>query len=395
MLHKRNVSLFVGQLLYPSIQAERLLPSDNRAASYRLQALANSLNSVGRRCIVVSPAVAPRMGVGRGLCHSARVHRMGKVLIVHPSCLAMPVLGYLSALVTTALMTLQISKRYQIKSVLVYNYAAVELLAGIVLKYLGGLRVVSDIEDVCRWSFKRAARRRVFETIFQIYGWLLLNISLRVGDAITVPTTALGASLPISIQYSVIGGCVATPIVTPARRRLTPLHVLLSGAITLDNGAELFLAAARVLAKQHPHDYKFDVCGGGEMASAFMHSKLDNLEYHGNLTRQDYLALLDRADIAAVLQREGEYSKSLVPSKSYEYFAYGKAVICSRSGDFEQFPTDTCVLLEAWNDAALVEAITDITPERCIKLALASYDFASRNWSEGVIGKRLVEVLSI
>jgi len=169
---------------------------------------------------------------------------------------------------------------------------------------------------------------------------------------------------------------------------------LLSGSLTVDNGAELFLAAARALAKQHPYDYKFDVCGEGEMALTFMHSKLDNLEYHGNLSRQNYLTLLDRADIAAVLQREGEYSKALMPSKSYEYFAFGKAVICSRSGDFQQFPTGTCVLLEAWNDVALVESITGITPERCTKLALASYEFAKSNWSEGVIGRRLTEVLT-
>lgn len=156
---------------------------------------------------------------------------------------------------------------------------------------------------------------------------------------------------------------------TPGRRRLGAADgetlVLYIGAHGISHGLETVVDAAALLPDQ---DIRFALVGEGSTKKAVEDQVarygLTNLTMHEGVARDEVAGLLAAADVCLVPLRDVPLFSTFIPSKIFEYFASGKAVVGALRGE----PADIvrqggAFVVEPGDAGALAEVVANLAAD--------------------------------
>jgi len=175
--------------------------------------------------------------------------------------------------------------------------------------------------------------------------------------------------------------------------------VMYSGILGVGYDFESVLKAARILSKHK--DILFLIRGVGELGSKLRHRirKLDllNVVLDTNfLPDTELSALLRSADIF-ILPMSGEsFVNYGLPTKVFEYQAYGKPIICISDGEPAKYvqATKSGLVVKLGDANGLGEAISKLYKDRklAIELGRNGWKYVSENLTAERVGRRMCEV---
>jgi glycosyltransferase involved in cell wall biosynthesis len=145
--------------------------------------------------------------------------------------------------------------------------------------------------------------------------------------------------------------------------------VLYIGAHGISHGLESVADAAAILREDSVH---FAFVGEGAAKAALQERvqehDLDNVSLHPGVPRDEVPELLAAADICLVPLRDVPLFSTFIPSKLFEYFAAGKAVIGAVRGEPAAILQEGgAVVVEPENPPALAQAIRDLSADPALR----------------------------
>jgi len=161
----------------------------------------------------------------------------------------------------------------------------------------------------------------------------------------------------------------------PGRRRLRvtegEILALYLGAHGLSHGLDTVLEAAAIVTDAPGVSVRIALVGEGAKRSALL-AQADrlgvmNITMHPGVPRDEVPGLLAAADICLVPLRDVPLFSTFIPSKIFEYFAAGKAVIGALRGEAAEILRDGgALVVEPGDPAALARAIATLAgdPDR-------------------------------
>jgi hypothetical protein len=161
----------------------------------------------------------------------------------------------------------------------------------------------------------------------------------------------------------------------PGRRRLGAADgevlALYLGTHGLSHGLDTVVQAAPLVVGARSVPVRIALVGEGAKRSALMAQAdrmgVTNLTMHRGVPREEVPELLAAADICLVPLRDVPLLSSFIPSKIFEYFAAGKAVIGALRGEAAAILREAgALVVEPGDPAALAGAITELArdPDR-------------------------------
>ena len=172
-----------------------------------------------------------------------------------------------------------------------------------------------------------------------------------------------------------VQGVASEPATAASRRWDTPqLHVVLSGTLSKDTGAELFAATVRELIRDPAfvtaHPIRFTVCGQGshleELEELASNCGSDILRVLGRLSFDDYRALLDEAHVGLSLKLpDTHYGNSTFPSKTFELVSSGLFLVSTTVSDVPRlFSREDCEFIDEPSPSSLAKALLALERDR-------------------------------
>jgi hypothetical protein len=145
-----------------------------------------------------------------------------------------------------------------------------------------------------------------------------------------------------------------------------------------------------------------NICGDGARVDWMLEFLKDNeinfVSFKGFLTDREYAELMSISDVCFVLQNpNGRYMNLKTPSKFFEYYSYGKFVISTKVGDYEDLPENSYEILEPFTAENLKDIIQHcINNNKAIEKARqAAYSFAQKNFIFEEAGLSIISELKI
>ena len=177
--------------------------------------------------------------------------------------------------------------------------------------------------------------------------------------------------------------------------------VMYSGVLGLGYDFDVVLGAASLLAEYQ--DVVFVVRGVGELASK-LRRRIKSLNL-GNvvldthfLPKGELSALLGSADVFVLPMAPASYVDDGLPTKLFEYQAYGKPIVCVSGGEPARYVEATgCGLVVKPSDAdSLAETVVRLYRDRkfAAELGWNGWRYVSENLTAERIGERMYEVLA-
>jgi glycosyltransferase involved in cell wall biosynthesis len=166
-----------------------------------------------------------------------------------------------------------------------------------------------------------------------------------------------------------------------------PRRILFGGAANLRKGIHYLARAATLLSSSFP-GYEFRVAGP---VTNTVRSKTEcrNLNFLGPLSRADFLAELELADIF-VLPTLAEGSATVI----YEALSFGIPVVTTMSAGSVITSGKEGLIVPERDAAALATAIREITELRTVRDSMSiEAAFTAKEFSEELWGKRLIAAL--
>jgi len=149
------------------------------------------------------------------------------------------------------------------------------------------------------------------------------------------------------------------------------------GAHGLSHGLDTVVEAARVVADTPTVSVRIALVGEGAKRSALA-AQVDrlgvtNLTMHPGVPRDEVPGLLAAADICLVPLCDVPLFSTFIPSKIFEYFAAGKAVIGALRGEAAGILRDAgALVVEPGNPAALAGAIVELASDADRRAAMGA-----------------------
>jgi glycosyltransferase involved in cell wall biosynthesis len=168
---------------------------------------------------------------------------------------------------------------------------------------------------------------------------------------------------------------------TPGRRRLGvadgEVLALYLGAHGLSHGLDTVVEAAPLVGDTAGVPVRIALVGEGAKRSELV-AQVDrlgatNVTMHPGVPRDEVPGLLAAADICLVPLRDVPLFSTFIPSKIFEYFASGKAVIGALRGEAAAILRDAgALVVEPGNPAALAGAISELAGDADRRAAMGA-----------------------
>ena len=360
-LRKKHLSsdciLYIGNYLNSKIVEQRGLPTFNVAGSNRMHRLANALRIADQKVIIVSPAASLRMKWTGKLFYKASIEKTGRVPVFFCPAFGLPLINSLVETINLLGAIILIFRRVHIKTVIVYNFNPSLVAISLFLKYILGIRIFNNIEDISRPEVNDWKRTTEVRPLQQIIFSVCMDIIANLSDGLIVPTKRFLSELPENKPALIVSGCMPSNKIPHTFSEVKlPINILFSGKIEFEHGIHFFLNALENLQNDIDCNIKnnlvINICGAGDKAK-WLIEKVEALKglpinYLGFVSAKKYQELLRSADICVALQNpEGRYGNYKTPSKIYEYLGSGKLVLATPVGDLPNLPTQAIELCDA------------------------------------------------
>jgi len=177
--------------------------------------------------------------------------------------------------------------------------------------------------------------------------------------------------------------------------------VMYSGVLGLGYDFDVVLEAARILAKDD--DIVFVIRGVGELGPRLRRQirslNLRNVVLDTSFLPKDKLvALLGSADVFVLPMASGSFVDEGLPTKVFEYQAYGKPIICVSGGEPARYvmATGSGLVVKPKNAYGLAEAVVRLYKDRKLvaELGRNGWLHVSKNLTVEKIGERMYQVLA-
>lgn len=341
--------LYIGQYLNEEIVKQRELPTFNVAGSNRMYRLANALRIANQRLLLVSPAASLRMRWSGELRHRFSIQKAGRVPVFFCPTLGLPIINALLEPITLLWSIIILSKRVDIRAAILYNFSPSIVIVGLFLKYILGIRVFSNIEDIYKPSLNDWNRVSEVMPVRQIIYSICMKIVSFLADGFIIPTKRFLSYLPSEKPSLIVSGCMPFENVTGDFKKIEfPINILFAGKIGFDHGIQFFIDALDLLQSDLACTIKssltINICGAGLKAD-WLRKRISDFKdlpitYFGFVNAEHYKKLLNTADICVALQDpQGRHGNYKTPSKVYEYLGYGKLVVATPVGDLTDLPS--------------------------------------------------------
>ena len=184
------------------------------------------------------------------------------------------------------------------------------------------------------------------------------------------------------------------------RRLKDKFTVMYSGVLGLGYDFEVVLEAARLLSKNE--DVVFIIRGVGELAPKLkkeIHARgLRNVSLDTRFLPKDELAtLLSSADVFVLPMAGMSFVDLGLPTKVFEYQAYGKPIICVSGGEPARYvkATNSGLVVKPKDVSGFAEAVIKLYNDEVLrtKLGLKGREYVSEHLTAHKVGERMYKVL--
>lgn len=353
-----------------------------------------AVRAAGAAAVLVTP-VAPARDVGFGRpMRAARVDRVPAVQVLSRGRYGV---HRLVSLVTLMLAVARVTRRGD--RVVLYNFFPEYLLAALWLR-LVGISCVIDIEDaprgdergvrgmMVRWSFK--VLRVVAERRFLVASERLAH-ELGLTDFLAV--------YGVASHFTAIEGR-SKPFSGPA------IRINLGGALLRETGVDMFIAALRILVRDHgDKPLHFFLTGNvpsglfDQLAAEVNASLAMRFTVAANLEAAAYRALLDTMDVGLCLKLpSSSMGQTTFPSKVVEIAAMGLMLVTTPVSDVPLIFDDQCAVLlrsEVPEELAAVLAALPNNRTAAAECARGGQERVRERFSAAVVGAAIRAFLKI
>jgi glycosyltransferase involved in cell wall biosynthesis len=251
------------------------------------------------------------------------------------------VMNYVSFAVSSAILGVLLVKKADVAYV--YHPPATLGLPALALKYLRGIPIVYDIQDL--WPDTLAATGMVkYPWILRLLGWGCLCV-YRFVDKITVLSPGFKACLvdrgvpeqKVTVIYNWSNPIPDEESDVPFESQMDGKFVVLfAGNLGTAQGLDTVLDAARLLGDMHP-EVCFALAGSGveeaRLRQRVQVEGLHNVVFLGRRPPDKMGPLYARADALLVHLRDEPLFTITIPSKTQAYLAVGKPILMGVRGD--------------------------------------------------------------
>jgi glycosyltransferase involved in cell wall biosynthesis len=391
--------LLIAPVVDEATRRERGLPALNPSGTARVLYLARALRAAGRRTVVLAPGATWRMAWRGRVWHRARVRRMDGTVVVYAPAVGLPALGSLAELLAVTCVLVRLGRRHRgsFRGAMVYCFYNSACLAGLVACGLLRLPVVLQLEDVGQPRVADLVRRTGHSFMQELLLRVCLCVLSPVAAGVVVPSVRLARFVPRR-NIEVVHGTTARRTANPpadADRDPLRINVLFGGHLGTEHGLDLLLAALALLdADGRGARLRVVVSGKGGDA-ALLSQRLEvwhrvEVRFAGFLTDGAFEVVLAQADVCLSLQDpSGRHADGKMPSKVFEGFLAGKAVVVTDVGDCFALPDATCLKLRDYSARVLADLLAGLTRERCREIGARARSYAAANWDPLRDGRRL------
>jgi glycosyltransferase involved in cell wall biosynthesis len=397
--------LFICGYRTGEIVRERGLPSLNVAGNNRSVRIAEALEAAGADVLLLSSATTLRQKWMKKIFHDRKETQWRSIKVIFTWSVGLPFLGALFEPLALCLSVKEAFESRQPTIVLLYNYYPGPLLAALLAKYLYGVKMILDIEDVSVLRVADWMGRGDARPVQQLASWVLLKVGMAACDSVIVPSRRFLRAAQVDKRYAIVTGCIAVDRSAARSQKDTsaPLSVLIGGTLDDNQGLSLVLEAMELIvsSRQSRERLDFHFCGFAQDERKLKERlralavKGARVHYYGTLTSDEYRSLLAQADVCVAMQNPGgRHAETNTPSKVYEYLAHGKAVIASDVGDFREIPVDVVSLCD-WNAMALSHRLEEFASdkEKVLRMGERAAEFAAVEYAPAVNGAKILSSL--
>ncbi len=177
--------------------------------------------------------------------------------------------------------------------------------------------------------------------------------------------------------------------------------VMYSGVLGVGYDFDTVLEAARILAKNE--DVVFVIRGVGELApklrKRIRELNLENVILDTNfLPKEKLSALLGSADVFVLPMASASFVDEGLPTKVFEYQAYGKPIICVSGGEPARYveATKSGLVVKPKDAYGFAEAVLRLYKDKKLasELGWNGWQYVSENLTTEKTGERIYEVLA-
>ena len=175
------------------------------------------------------------------------------------------------------------------------------------------------------------------------------------------------------------------------------INIIYAGNIGLAQNLKIILETARKL----DDNFQFKIIGDGVnkeyLVSLAKYYGLTNVQFKNSLSTIDLINEYQQAHIGIVCLHDNALFRNAIPSKTFEYMAFGLAVFCLVKGEIEKIIYESqagkCCNPENEND--LVEKIKNITKNELKLMGQAGKKYVVKNLRKSELIKSVVSKIEV
>lgn len=322
--------------------------------------------------------------------------------------IAKKTLGHLSFMASSVLLGLRPSGPTDV--VVVSSPTFFSIFSAWALAKLKRARLVVEVRDLWPAIFVELGVLTNRQAI-----WLLERLELwayRVADAVVVVSEGfrddlIGRGVDAGKVHTIRNGVDITRFQpggdpAPGRERLgaaaDDVLVLYIGAHGISQGVVGVAEAAALLRDQPVHvAFVGEGAAKGELERRVSELQLANVSLHPGVPRDEVAGLLAAADICLVPLRDVPLFSTFIPSKIFEFFGTGKAVIGAVRGEpAEILRGGGAVVVEPEDPQALAAAIQELAadPQRRAEMGTQARTYVEQHFDRRHLATRYREILT-
>lgn len=386
----RSYTVYFGPLVTSKVQLKRRLPYGNPACTNRMSRLMEAFEGINDKRLIIAPGISLR-AAGRASSFKKHIERLQHCIVYTLRQCPVKFIGQLLSPIYAAVSVAGFAKRRNISTFVQYCYFPDAVFTAIICKFLLGSKIVLDLEDICVPHISDWKAGSETKPFLQLWGWVLMRISIWVADLVIMPSKKFGRFIPAHKQL-VVSGCQNVVGTLDVKDTESPLQLLFCGGITIENGACLLLEALQSLDDK-PRPFVVHICGMCDLEwfkRGVAKLKYIDVRMHGYLNNEDFAYLYSVIDACLALQnpsgRQGLYK---TPSKGYEALCSGKALIVSDIGDFADIPSSVCYHVRPYTPDALSGIMAGLTYKNVLDSRRRALQYARDNFDSRLVGKRI------
>jgi glycosyltransferase involved in cell wall biosynthesis len=388
-----------GHYVSQAVQRDRRL-YQNAAGSNRMLRIAEAFQSGTKDLVaILAPGACLRIPFHRRLVFPSRIEHQNSILIVTCRAVAIPVLSSILEPFFAIATLFRLHNKHKMNTVVLYSYYPSVLAVGLVARFILSAKIVFDLEDISRPSWKDWKRSSGVRPLQQLWGAVLQFMVTCVAHCVIIPTNRFIPHIKPVKRHVVVTGCMRCNKFSESAQRAdsSVVEILYAGGISSEQGFDILVDALTLLdADERGGNISVHICGAEALNDEREHRlsviKTFAIQFHGFLSNEGFQKLFARVDVCLALQRpEGRHSQYKTPSKAYEAMCAGKMVVVSDVGDFSMLPPGICKILNPYSAAGLADCLASITRNEANAYGQNALQYASDNWDVRGVGKELTQ----